>query len=193
MRKLFAATAALIALSSNQGALATPSERPCLKSEEFQSIAVVLLPLLHKQAVTSCKTFLPSNAGLLVQSDELTARYVATAERQRTKAGDILARLLAKEMPVPMSGSAILPFVEGMVPALLSEGMDARTCQIANNVWTALAPLPPENIASTLGAILQVAADADGETKLEKDNDRPHGLNYIAICPYVATAMAAGS
>ena len=107
-----------------------------MTNSEFQSVAVVLLPALHSQAVTSCKAFLPANAGLLVQSAELTARYATSAERERTAAGDILARLLAKEMPVPMTGSAILPFIEGMVPAMLAQEIDAEACEVANNIWT---------------------------------------------------------
>lgn len=193
MKNLFAGAAALIAIISHQSAMAAESAKPCLTSSEFQSVAVTLLPVLHNQAVTSCKAFLPANAGLLVQSAELTARYAPSAARERAAAGEILARMLADQLPVPMSGSAILPFVEGMVPAMLAQGIDAETCEVANNLWTALAPLPAENIASTLGAILVAASkdkkeDADNE---EKSASRP--LDDFAVCPYVATAQASGS
>ena len=191
MKKLLASAAALIALCSHQGALAAQATKPCMTNSEFQSVAVVLLPSLHSQAVTSCKAFLPANAGLLVQSAELTARYATSAERERTAAGDILARLLAKEMPVPMSGSAILPFIEGMVPAMLAQEIDAEACEVANNIWTAIAPLPPENIASTLGAIL-LAASKD-KAKDSKDKAGNRSLDDFAVCPYVATAQASGS
>lgn len=191
MKNLLAGAAALVAICSHQGALAAQATKPCLSNSEFQSVAVVLLPVLHSQAVTSCKAFLPANAGLLVQSAELTARYAVSAERERTAAGDILARLLAKEMPVPMSGSAILPFIEGMVPALLAQEIDAEACEVANNIWTAIAPLPPENIASTLGAILLAASKDKSEDGKAKENRR--SLDDFAVCPYVATAQVSGS
>ncbi len=191
MNKLLASAAALVALCSHQGALAAEAAEPCMTNSEFQSVAVVLLPALHSQAVTSCKAFLPANAGLLVQSAELTARYATSAERERTAAGDILARLLAKEMPVPMTGSAILPFIEGMVPAMLAQEIDAEACEVANNIWTAIAPLPPENIASTLGAILLAASKDKAKDSADKAGSR--SLDDFAVCPYVATAQASGS
>lgn len=193
MRKLFAAAVALAAISSHQGAVAASAATPCMSKSEFQSVAVTLLPVLHSQAVTSCKAFLPANAGLLVQSAELTARYASSAEREKVAAGQILARMLADQLPVPMSGSAILPFIEGMVPAMLAQGIDAETCEVANNIWTAIAPLPAENIASTLGAIL-VAASKDkkkGGGESDKSSARP--LDDFAVCPYVATAETSGS
>ena len=190
MKRILATAAAMIALSDHQGAAAMQSSRPCMQQEEFRSVAVVLLPVLHKQAVSSCSAFLPSNAGLLVQSDELTSRYTASAERERPAAGEALARLLANEMPVPMSGSAILPFVEGLVPGLLAEGIDAKTCEIANNIWTALAPLPPENIASTLGAILLAASQDKDDSKAKEEKSGGRGLDDFAVCPYVATVGA---
>lgn len=192
MKKLLAGAAALAALTCHQGAFAAQAAKPCMNNSEFQSVAVVLLPVLHTQAVASCKAFLPSNAGLLVQSAELTSRYATSAERERTAAGDILARLLAKEMPVPMSGSAILPFIEGMVPALLAQEIDAEACEVANNIWTALAPLPPENIASTLGAIL-LAASKDKAKDDGKGKEGSRRFDDFAVCPYVATAEVAGS
>lgn len=67
MKKLLAGAAALVAICSHQGALAAQATKPCLSNSEFQSVAVVLLPVLHSQAVTSCKAFLPANAGLLVE------------------------------------------------------------------------------------------------------------------------------
>ena len=193
MRKLFATAVAIAALGSHQGAIAASANKPCLSKSEFQSVAVTLLPVLHSQAVTSCKAFLPANAGLLVQSAELTARYASSAERERVAAGEILARMLADQLPVPMTGSAILPFIEGMVPAMLAQGIDAETCEVANNIWTAIAPLPAENIASTLGAIL-VAASKDKKKDAgegQKSSARP--LDDFAVCPYVATTEASGS
>lgn len=193
MQKFFAGVAALVALSTHQGAMAAQAAKPCMSQNEFQSVAVVLLPVLHNQAVASCKAFLPSNAGLLVQSEELTERYAASAERERAAAGTILARLLAKELPFPMSGSAILPFIEGMMPAIIAQGIDAERCEIANNIWTAIAPLPPENIASTLGAIL-LASSKDRQTDKEgKQRSGSRGFDDFAVCPYVATAEVSGS
>lgn len=193
MKKLAAGITALIALSSHQGAVAAQSAKPCLSNGEFQSIALVLLPTLHNQAVTSCRAFLPANAGLLVQSEELKARYTAAAARERTAAGNVLARLLANELPESMSGAAILPFIEGMMPAMLAQGIDAEGCEAANNIWTALAPLPPENIASTLGAILLASSKSKKAGDAAKAPGSKRGFNDFAVCPYVATAEAAGS
>lgn len=193
MRKLFATAVALAALGSHQVALAASSGKPCISKNEFQSVAVTLLPVLHSQAVTSCKAFLPANAGLLVQSAELTARYASSAERERVAAGEILARMLADQIPVPMSGSAILPFVEGMLPGLLAQGIDAQTCEAANNIWTAIAPLPAENIASTLGAILVAASKDRKKDAGESDKSSARPLDDFAVCPYVATAETSGS
>lgn len=92
---------------------------------------------------------------------------------------------------MPMSGSAILPFIEGMVPALLAQEIDAEACEVANNIWTAIAPLPPENIASTLGAILLAASKDKAEDGKAKENRR--SLDDFAVCPYVATAQVSGS
>lgn len=193
MKNWIAGFAALVAVTSHQDALAAQAAKPCLSNGEFRSVAVTLLPALHNQAVSSCKAHLPSNAGLLVQSAELTAKYNAAAEKERTAAGNILARLLADELPVPMSGSAILPFIEGMVPAMLAQSIDAKACEAANNIWTALAPLPSENIASTLGAILLANSNdkRDGESNASGRNNR--ALDSFAVCPYVATVEASGS
>lgn len=193
MRKLFAAAVALAAIGSHQGAIAASAATPCMSKSEFQSVAVTLLPVLHSQAVTSCKAFLPANAGLLVQSAELTARYASSAERERVAAGEILARMLADQLPVPMSGSAILPFVEGMLPGLLAQGIDAQTCEAANNIWTAIAPLPAENIASTLGAILVAASNDKKKDAGESDKSSARPLDDFAVCPYVATSETSGS
>lgn len=192
MKNFIAGIVAVVALTSHQGAFAAQSNKPCLKDSEFRSVAVTLLPVLHNQAVASCKAYLPANAGLLVQSAELTQRYAASAERERTAAGDILARLLANELPVPMAGSAILPFIEGMVPAMLAQGIDAEMCETANNIWTALAPLPPENIASTLGAILLATSKDKNKADAAKAGGA-RALDNFAVCPYVATAEASGS
>ena len=52
-------------------------------------------------------------------------------------------------------------------------------------------PLPPENIASTLGAIL-LAASKD-KAKDSEDKAGSRSLDDFAVCPYVATAQASGS
>jgi hypothetical protein len=190
MKNLLASAAALVALCSHQGAMAAQAAKPCMSKSEFQSVAVVLLPVLHSQAVTSCKAFLPANAGLLIQSDELTTRYAESAARERIAAGDILARMLANELPVPMAGTAILPFVEGMVPAMLANGIDAKTCEAANNIGTALAPLPPENIAATLGAIMVAASKDKADTPVNDADQAKRPFDDFAVCPYVATLEA---
>jgi hypothetical protein len=98
--------------------------------------------------------------------------------------------MLANELPVPMAGTAILPFVEGMVPAMLADGIDANTCEAANNIWTALSPLPPENIAATLGAIMVAASKDKAETAETEEDQTKRPFDDFAVCPYVATLEA---
>ncbi|MGL5838476.1 MAG: hypothetical protein ACRCY3_08255 [Sphingorhabdus sp.] len=189
MKKQFALIAALTAIVSHQGAQAAEAVKPCMTSSELNSVVVALLPSLHTQVVTSCRSFLPANAAMVVGSEGLTASYQAAAADERVAAGDALKKLFGKDMPAQMPGTALLPFVEAMVPEMLGKELDAKSCVIANNIWSAMAPLPPQNIASMLGAII-LAASQDKKPKEDEKAQvaNKSRFNDLEVCPYVATA-----
>jgi hypothetical protein len=182
---------ALIASVTTPVFAATQQSKQCMSKDQLGSLVVVLLPAAMKQLQTSCKEHLPANSALNSLNDDQIARFTQAAETAKPEAGKALRIMMGNDVPKGVDGATMLPFIESMAVAGIAGELKPEMCPVANNLWSALAPLPPENWGELIAVFAELGLagkKADGKTEGKKG-----GLPPFDLCPSVAESPLAKS
>jgi hypothetical protein len=177
--KVSASLAIMATLSIPMSATAQAT-KPCISKEQVSIAVSALLPPLIETMSSGCKDFLPQNASLSRLDVGAFQQYKAAGESATPAAGEFLVKVMGDQLPEGMKGDAILPFVKGIITSKVASDLNAETCSIANNLWAALSPLPPENWGQIVAGIMAATKPKNVSAKKGSQNAMP------AICPYIA-------
>ncbi len=183
-----AASLALLSCAAAPASAAVEAAKPCMTKDQLGGLVVALLPAAMKQLQSTCKVHLPAGASLNNMSPSQIKIFEAAAETAKPKAGEALGIMMGKDIPQGVDPGTMLPFIEAMAVSGLANEMKPENCNIANNLWSALAPLPPENWGELVASF--VALGIADNKKADKAGTKKGGIPDMNICPYVAAVKS---
>ncbi|HYC94466.1 MAG TPA: hypothetical protein VEB39_02080 [Sphingomicrobium sp.] len=156
-------TSALLAVSLSMATSATAAaQSKCVTEAESAAIMAAMMPDLIDGLRKKCSAHLPTNAYLSQRSTELVARYRVLADQRWPTAKLAFGRMtgepgIADKLP----DEFFRPMLGAMVGDALVKDVKPHECEGANRIVESLAPLPPENVAVLIAAIMTLA-DREG-------------------------------
>ncbi|GGB68716.1 hypothetical protein [Blastomonas aquatica] len=168
-------SAALLAMT---GALAgntvAAQTAACLTSTDAQSVAVAALPDALASARRACLPHLPASSALARSGTRIAQVYQPAADRAWPSAGR--AFMAAVELPLPpgTDPQLIRPLMTAAISSLVEQEVKPQDCRAVDDFYSALEPLPPENMGKLLIALM----------KLDESSKKPgeSSKNPFKIC-----------
>jgi hypothetical protein len=162
---LFKFSAALLATMSMTASAAAATRQNCVTEAEGAAIMAAMMPDLIDGLRDKCGAHLPANAYLMENGQALAARYKQLADQRWPTAKLAFGRMTGEpEMAAKLPDEFFRPMLGSMVGAELVKDVTPQDCGGANRIVENLAPLPAENVANLIGAIL-LLAEKDGRGK----------------------------
>ncbi len=148
-------TLAVIGTMTSQTVQAAQAGK-CLTPAEAESVAVSALPDALASAQKACAPHLPARSALRNASVRISQVYQPAADRAWPQAGR--AFLSAFELPLPQGTSpdVVRPLLLATISALVEQEIKPEDCGTVDEFYTALEPLPPENVGKLLVAFLKI-------------------------------------
>ncbi len=163
--RLFKTIVALFTAVSVSASAAAAAKKDCVTEAEGAAIMAALMPDLITGLGDKCAAHLPSNAYLVQNGKALAERYKALADQRWPTAKLAFGRMAGSpEMADKLPDEFFRPMLGSLVGTELVKDISPSDCGGANRVLENLAPLPPENVANLIGAIL-VLAEKEGRSK----------------------------
>lgn len=180
---------AILATMALPVSVSAQAAKPCMTKDQLGGLVVTLLPAAMKQLQTTCKPNLPENAALSTLSVDKMTQFQTAATAARPKAAEALRIMMGNEVPEGVDGATMLPFIESMAVAGIAGEIKPEMCPMVNNMWSALAPLPPENWGELVAIFALIGMK---ETKgPAKAAGKKNPMSDLNICPYVAVGNSA--
>ena len=146
---------------------AAQANRNCLSEEEGTAVFAAMLPDLIDGLRDKCAAHLPANSYLASNADALIARYKLAADQRWPVAKQAFGRIAGQEaMADQLPDEFFRPMMGAMIGAELVKGVKPSDCAGASRIVESLAPLPAENVAALIGAILVLADDGKDKDSL---------------------------
>ena len=162
---LFQTSIALLAAGSLTASAAAATAENCVTEAEGAAIMASLMPDLISGLSDKCAAHLPANSYLAQNGKALADRYKVLADQRWPTAKLAFGRMTGEpEMADKLPDEFFRPMLGSMVGAELVKGVTPQDCGGASRILENLAPLPPENVANLVGAILALA-EKDGGRK----------------------------
>ena len=160
--QMFLAVFGALSLTTSATAAATET---CVSEAEGAAIMAVLMPDLIQGLGDKCVAHLPADAYLVQNGKALAARYKILADERWPTAKLAFGRMSGDiEMAEKLPDEYFRPMLGSMIGAELVKGITPQDCGGADRIVENLSPLPPQNVANLVGAIL-VLAHKDGANK----------------------------
>jgi hypothetical protein len=157
MRKIFKLGAVLALVSSPATAMAQGQES-CLTDAESRALFAFMIPEALGGVVRTCKPSLPATAFLATRGEETLVRYRAASTGSWPGArAAFLKRSDTKDDAKVISGmsdAALQPFVSEALAGFVAKDVKAADCPRIDRFVAALAPMPPENVAELITALV---------------------------------------
>jgi hypothetical protein len=187
MKKAFVVPAALAALALPTQSIAQKASE-CLSPAEAQSLLVVALPDIVSAVTDKCKAVVGPKAYLARSGADLVARYRASGSESWPAARKAISKMVGAEAKLleALPDEAMRGFFSAGVTTAVAGDIKPETCGDIDRGISALAPLPPENIASLIGLILEM----DSRRK-SKDGAKAKGPLNICPAPTAGSTVAA--
>lgn len=148
------------ALSFASAAGAATTEQ-CLSEAEGTAVFAAMLPDMIDGLRGKCAAHLPADAYIVKNGEAMVARYKLLADQRWPIAKQAFGRIAGdEEVAAKLPDEFFRPMLGAMIGGELVKDVKEQDCAGANRVVENLAPLPPENVAALIGAIL-VLADKD--------------------------------
>ena len=162
-------TSAALALAVSMTASATAATKSnCVTEAESAAIFASLMPDMIDGLRDKCAAHLPANAFLVVNGNLLVDRYKAHADQRWPAAKLAFGRMTGQEkMADALPDEFFRPMLGSMVGSELLKDVKVEDCGGANRIIESLAPLPPENVAVMIGAILALAEKDGGKSEFK--------------------------
>lgn len=159
--KLAKRSAALLAMAGALSAGAAQAAQAaksatCLTPQEAQSVAVAALPDALSSARVACQPHLPASAALTRSASRIAEVYQPAADRAWPSAGR--AFMAAVELPLPpgTDPALIRPLLSVAITSLIEQQIKPADCIAVDEFYSALEPLPPENMGRLVVALLKM-------------------------------------
>lgn len=149
MRQLLALVAALSVIASPAVA-----QTPCLNQAEAESIALVSLPAIIRDAGRVCAA-LPPTSLLRRTSGPFIAKYDAEADRAWPAARQAIAKLSDSAVELLLMSDYARPMLTSLFAPQITGRIQPRDCPTLDRLVTLLEPLPARNTAGIVVATLQ--------------------------------------
>ncbi|MGQ3177797.1 MAG: hypothetical protein ACT6R2_05735 [Blastomonas fulva] len=149
-----------VAVLAMAGALAAQTAAAqtaaCLSNSQAQSLAVAALPDALSSARRACLPHLPAASALTRSSTKISQVYQPAADRAWPVAGR--AFLAAVELPLPPGSDPQIfrPLLTAAITALVEQEIKPENCNAVEEFYSALEPLPPENMGKLLIALMKL-------------------------------------
>lgn len=161
---LFRCSVALVSAMSLTASAAAAGDN-CVSEAEGAAIMAAMMPDLINGLGKKCGAHLPNSAYLVQKGAALSARYKVLADQQWPTAKIAFGRMTGEpEMAEKLPDEYFRPMLGSMVGSELVKDVKPQDCAGADRIVENLAPLPPENVANLIGAIL-LLAEKDGRSK----------------------------
>ena len=182
---IVAAVAAWTACAAmgGQAAHAPQTAARCVAPEQASGLALVLLPGALKAAQRVCTGVLPETALLR----RLPASFLGKYERAATGAWPRASSAIAAISGTSLGDAELAmvrPMIDAMAAPALAGVVQPQDCASAKQIVTMLEPLPPENLAGVVVAILQMRSAAKArEAAADGATGTADGGFKLDICP----------
>lgn len=164
--RLFKTSVALFTAVSLTASAAAATQENCVSEAEGAAIMAALMPDLIKGLGDKCGAHLPANAYLVQNGKALSARYKILADQRWPTAKVAFGRMTGEpEMAEKLPDEFFRPMLGSMVGSELVKDVSPQDCGGANRIVESLAPLPPENVAVLIGAIMTLADKGQRDSK----------------------------
>ncbi|MEH3037037.1 MAG: hypothetical protein PGN23_11225 [Sphingomonas adhaesiva] len=170
MRAAFALAAA--ALLAAPPALA---QTPCLSSADAESIALVAMPEIIRDAGRVCAA-LPARSLLRRIDGPFLAKYDAEADRAWPAARTAIAKLSDPAVELLLMSDYARTMLTSIFAPQITGRIQPADCPTLDRLATLLEPLPARNTAGIVVATLQYL-------KAEKARGKPASIPDLPVCP----------
>lgn len=146
----------LLALAVALSVSASPvaAQTPCLNQAEAESIALVSMPAIIRDAGRVCAA-LPATSLLRRTSGPFIAKYDAEADRAWPAARQAIAKLSDPSVELLLMSDYARPMLTSLFAPQITGRLQARDCPTLDRLVTLLEPLPARNTAGIVVATLQ--------------------------------------
>ncbi|WP_375270645.1 hypothetical protein [Sphingomonas sp.] len=146
----------LLALATALSLIAAPAaaQSPCLNQAEAESIALVSMPAIIRDAGRVCAA-LPATSLLRRTSGPFLAKYDAEADRAWPAARQAIAKLSDPSVELLLMSDYARPMLTSLFAPQITGRLQARDCPTLDRLVTLLEPLPARNTAGIVVATLQ--------------------------------------
>lgn len=168
---------ALLAVLASSSAHAMQAAT-CLAPADAQLVAVAALPDALASARRACLPHLPATSALSKSSTRIAQVYQPAADRAWPTAGR--AFLAVVELPLPPGTDPVLvrPLLSAAISAMIEQEIKPNDCSAVDEFYSALEPLPPENLGKLLVALMKMDDAAKGAAK----SPERRSANPFTIC-----------
>tara|TARA_R110000824_G_scaffold19504_2_gene75428 strand:+ start:29655 stop:30173 length:519 start_codon:yes stop_codon:yes gene_type:complete len=159
MRKFACCVTLLSAL--NIGAAQAAEMKSCVSSEQANAIFTYILPVVFDAAGSKCSPYLDANVALMQHKSGSYQKYVAASKQAWPKAKVGIRVMFAEKLPESMDIEAVRPFIDGLVTAMVSDGIKPKSCSMISEAYTLLEPLPAANFGGLMALFMKLGAEGD--------------------------------
>jgi hypothetical protein len=153
----------------------------CVTTTEAQNIVMFALPEVMRSTIGRCRPHLPASAYLLKSGEALAVSYQVAADAAWPKAKPALLKAINQPMIRNMPDSFGKPFLGSAIGSLAADRVQPGDCETINRAMEALAPLPPQNMATLIG----LAIEKQGAKAVASSKKSP-----FEFCPSPTTSVA---
>ncbi len=169
--RVLAGLAGIAALLATQTAAA---QAPCLSTTDAESIALVAMPDIIRDAGRVCAT-LPATSLLRRQSGDLLAKYDREADRAWPAARTAIAKLSDPAVELLLLSDYARPMLTSIFAPQITGRIQPADCPTLDRLVTLLEPLPARNTAGIVVATLQYL-------KSEKNKGKRTDIPDLPVC-----------
>ncbi|VWX57364.1 hypothetical protein [Sphingorhabdus sp. 109] len=159
MKKLASCVTLISAL--NIGAAQAAETQACVSAEQANAIFTYILPVIFDAAGSKCSPYLDENAALLQQNSQSYQKYSIASEQAWPTAKHGIKIMFDEKMPESMDVDAMRPFLDGLVSAMVNDGIKPKSCTTISEAYTLLEPLPPANVGGLIGLFMKLGTDRE--------------------------------
>lgn len=167
-------TLAAVALSALLFAAPAVAQTRCLSANEAESIALVAMPEIIRDAGAVCSN-LPGSSLLRRTDGKFIAKYEAEADRAWPAARRAIAKLSDPAVELLLLSEYARPLLTEMFAPQITGRINPEDCPALDRVVTLIEPLPPRNTAGIVVAALQ-------HLKTERARGRAQDAPDLPIC-----------
>jgi len=165
MRKLACCVTLLSAL--NIGAAQAAETKACVSAEQANAIFTYILPAVFEAAGSKCSPYLDDDVALMQQKAVSYQKYVMASEQAWPTAKHGVKIMFGDKMPESMDVDAMRPFLDGLVTAMVSDGIKPKSCSTISDAYTLLEPLPAANFGGLIGLFMKMGSQSDKKSPIK--------------------------